>query len=208
MSTPLPRAHRADTLAYRLNGNCYLNITSRCTLRCAFCPKFNRHWSVRGIDLQLTRSPRVNEVLAAIDDVPLDREMVFCGLGEPTMNLPVLLAVARTLKRRGHRVRLNTDGLANLIHGRDVAAELAAVVDAVSVSLNAQNESLYIQHCRPKVQGAYNAVQSFSRLAKERGIDVTLTAIDGLPGVDIRACKAIADRIGVGFRRRELDVVG
>ena len=35
-----------------------------------------------------------------------------------------------------------------------------------------------------------------------------MTAIDGLPGVDISACQEIADEIGVTFRRRVLDKVG
>ena len=38
--------------------------------------------------------------------------------------------------------------------------------------------------------------------------EVTLTAIDGLPGVDIAACEKIARDLGVGFRRRVLGVVG
>ena len=38
--------------------------------------------------------------------------------------------------------------------------------------------------------------------------DVTATAIDGLPGVDIDACRELAAQRGVKFRRRVLDVVG
>jgi len=196
------------TLAYRLHGNCYLNITSHCTLRCAFCPKFNRSWTVQDFDLLLTREPDTTEVLAAVGDDAADREMVFCGLGEPTLNLPVLIEVSRVLKARGKRIRLNTDGLANLVHNRDVTAELAEVTDAVSISLNAQDEVTYDRHCRPKRAGAFAAVQDFARLAKSRGMAVTLTAINGLEGVDIDACERIAGTLGVDFRRRELDVVG
>ena len=46
------------------------------------------------------------------------------------------------------------------------------------------------------------------RCAREFVPEITLTAIDGLPGVDIAACREIADDLGVGFRRRALDVVG
>jgi TatD DNase family protein len=38
--------------------------------------------------------------------------------------------------------------------------------------------------------------------------EITLTAIDGLPGVDIAACEKIARDLGVGFRRRVLGNVG
>ena len=49
---------------------------------------------------------------------------------------------------------------------------------------------------------------SISCAAREFVPEITLTAIDGLPGVDIDACRKIADDLGVGFRRRVLDVVG
>ncbi len=195
-------------IAYRLHGNCYLNITSQCTLRCGFCPKYNRSWEVQSYDLRLQREPTVEEVLEAIGDPAEFREIVFCGLGEPTIRLADLLAIARVLKVQGARVRVNTDGLANLREGRDVTVELAEVVDSLSISMNAQNAAVYNEHTKPKLRGAFAAMLEFARLAHERGIEVTLTAIDGLEGVDIAACRQIAESIGVDFRRRELDVVG
>jgi hypothetical protein len=81
-------------------------------------------------------------------------------------------------------------------------------VDSVSISLNAQSEAVYERHTHPKIPGTFPAMLEFARLAKAHGIEVTLTAIDGLAGVDIDACHAIADRLGVAFRRRVLDQVG
>lgn len=195
-------------IAYPLHGNCYLNITSQCTLRCAFCPKYNRSWEVQSYDLRLHREPTVEEVLEAIGDPARYREIVFCGLGEPTVRLGALLAIARELKKQGSRIRVNTDGLANLREGRDVTPQLAEVVDSLSISMNAQDEETYIKHTRPKMDGAFASMLEFARLAHEHGIEVSLTAIDGLEGVDIDACEKIARSIGVGFRRRVLDVVG
>ena len=195
-------------IAYPLHGNCYLNITSECTLRCGFCPKYNRSWEVQSYDLRLHREPSAEEVLEAIGDPTQYKEVVFCGLGEPTVRFEVLMAIARGVKATGGRVRVNTDGLVNLREGRDVSGEMAEVVDALSISMNAQNEDVYIQHTRPKLEGAYAAMLEFSRLAGERGIEVSLTAIDGLEGVDVAACEAIASGLGVTFRRRVLDEVG
>lgn len=195
-------------IAYPLHGNCYLNITSQCTLRCAFCPKYNRSWEVQSYDLRLHREPTVEEVLEAIGDPGKYREIVFCGLGEPTVRLDALLAIARELKHQGARIRVNTDGLANLREGRDVTPEMAEVVDTLSISMNAQDEATYNKHTRPKLDGAFAAMLEFARLAQEHGMSVSLTAIDGLEGVDIAACEAIAESLGVGFRRRVLDVVG
>lgn len=196
-------------LAYELHGNLYLNITYHCTLRCAFCPKFQGSWEVQNYDLLLTREPDADEVLAAAGDPARYKEIVFCGLGEPTLRLDTLLAVAEKLKAQGARhIRLNTDGLANLVYGRDVTPELAQWVDSVSISLNAQDEATYNRHTRPKREGAFQGMLDFARAAKASGIAVTLTAINGLEGVDIAACEEIARQLGVTFRRRELDVVG
>lgn len=196
------------TLSYELHGNLYLNITWHCTLRCAFCPKFNGEWDIQGYDLRLRREPSSEELLEAIGDPTPYKEIVFCGLGEPTLRLDVLLTVAAAMKKAGKRVRVNTDGLANLVHDRDVTPDMARVVDAVSISLNAQDEATYVRHTRPKREGAFAAMLNFAAHARDAGMEVTLSAIDGLAGVDIPACERIARDLGVKFRRRVLDAVG
>ncbi len=199
----------AATIAYTLRGSRYLNITSRCTLRCAFCPKFNGSWEVKQYELRLRREPSVEAIIAAVGEEPARyREVVFCGLGEPTRRLDVMLEVAGWLRGKGARVRVNTDGLASLIHQRDVTPEFAGRVDAVSISMNAQDESLYNRHCRPRHAEAFSAMLAFSRQIQKHVPEVVMTAIDGLPGVNIAACRRLAAEIGATFRRRVLDVVG
>jgi TatD DNase family protein len=195
-------------VGYTLRGTRYLNVTNRCTLRCRFCPKFNGSWTVGDYDLRLRREPDADQLLAAAGEPPACSEIVFCGLGEPTLNLYTVLEVGAELRQRGVRVRLNTDGLANLVHGRDVTPDLEGCIDAVSISLNAQNDELYVRHCRPPMPGAFAATVDFAARTREFVPVVTLTAIDGLPGVDMAACQAIAEQAGVGFRRRELGKVG
>ncbi len=196
-------------IAYLLHGNCYLNVTSRCTLRCGFCPKFNQTWVIGGANLRLRKEPTVDEVLAAIGDPRGYDEIVFCGLGEPTLRLYEVIEIASILHQRGaHRVRLNTDGLASLVYGRDVTPDLEGSIDALSISLNAQNETVYNQHCRPSLAGSYGAMLEFADRVRDFVPDVTLTAIDGLEGVDIDACERIARDLGVKFRRRVLGGVG
>jgi TatD DNase family protein len=196
-----------DVLAYELHGNCYINLTNQCTLRCSFCPKFNKQWDVQGYDLKLTSQPTAVDILQAIGDPGRFQEVVFCGLGEPTMYLSVLLDVAEALHGQV-RVRLNTDGLGNLVQGMDIIPDLAGKVDALSISLNAQSEAVYNRHCRPPQTGTYPALLDFIESARKHFDDITLTAIDGLEGVDIDACRAIANSFGVKFRRRVLDQVG
>lgn len=190
--------------AYRIGERVYLNLTSRCTLRCRFCPKFHRTWTVEDAYLRLASAdePQAAAVVSAARFEGPCEEYVFCGLGEPTTRLSVLLDVASALRKDGVPVRLNTDGLANLLHGRDIVPQLTGLIDHVSISLNAQNESLYRRVCRPQLPGSFAAVLAFAERCRDCVPRVTLTAIDGLDGVDIEACAAIARQMGVEFRAR------
>lgn len=195
-------------ISYRIDNRLYLSITDRCTLECAFCPKTRGSFQVHDYDLTMDHRPDAQEIIASIDDPAAYDEVVFCGYGEPTLRLKVLLEVARHIKAHGGRVRVNTDGLANLVHKDNVLPELATCVDALSISLNAQDEATYERHCVPGLPGSYQALLKFLEEAPRHIPDVTATAIDGLDGVDIAACAALAQRLGVKFRRRELDKVG
>jgi TatD DNase family protein len=208
MSSEQPNQTPASVYAYALRENLYLNLTNRCTNRCAFCPKFDKQWEVRGYELRLRDEPTAAQLIDAVGDPAQYEEIVFCGLGEPTLRLDVLFEVADALHGRGARLRLNTDGLAGLVHGRDVTPELSGRIDALSVSLNAQDESTYDRHCRPGAKGAYPALLRFVARARAHVPDITVTAIDGLEGVDVEACEKIARELGVKFRRRVLDEVG
>ncbi len=197
-----------QTISYRIGDSLYLNITDRCTLECAFCPKTLGNTQVHEYDLKLNQRPKVNEIISSIDDVKKYKEIVFCGYGEPTLRLSTLLAVAKWIKDQGGRVRVNTDGLANLVNKKNILPQLKGLVDSLSVSMNAQNSKIYDLHCKPQLAGSYYAMLDFLKQAPLYVEDVTATAIDGLAGVDIKQCEAIADKFGVRFRRRVLDVVG
>lgn len=195
-------------LSYVIGDSLYLNITDRCTLECAFCPKTQGVLQVHEYDLTLDHRPSSQEIIAAIDNPAAYKEVVFCGYGEPTLRLKVLLEVAKYIKAHGGRVRVNTDGLANLANKRNVLPEMADCVDALSISLNAQNAEVYDRHCQPALAGSFEQMLEFVAEAPTYIADVTATAIDGLDGVDIEACRELAEARGVKFRRRVLDVVG
>ena len=196
------------TLAYEIRDSLYLNVTDRCTLACTFCPKTSGNRRVHEYDLTLLRLPSVNHVIDSIGDPTRYREVVFCGFGEPTLRLTLVLKVADYVKAENGRVRINTDGLANRLYKRNVLLEMAGRVDELSVSMNAQNKQVYDYHCRPAMPESFDAMLAFLDDAPRYIPTVTATAIDGLEGVDINACKKLAVERGVGFRRRVLDVVG
>jgi TatD family-associated radical SAM protein len=195
-------------VSYTIGDRLYLNITDRCTLGCRFCPKNNGSRRVHDYDLRLDHRPSKDEIVDAVGDPRAYEEVVFCGFGEPTLRLKVLLGVATEIRRRGGRVRVNTDGLASLANKRDTLPELGRCVDALSVSLNAQDARVYERHCRPALRGAWDHLLAFLERAPQWVPEVTATAIEGLEGVDIGACERLAGRLGVRFRRRVLDRVG
>jgi TatD family-associated radical SAM protein len=197
-----------QTIAYTIDDRRYLSITDRCTLACEFCPKTQGSMQVHNYDLSFNHRPDTDEIISAMGQVSDYSWIVFCGFGEPTLRLKTLLEVATHIKQEGGRVRLNTDGLANRVHKRNVLPEMAGCIDALSVSLNAQNESVYNRHCVPALENSWQSVLDFLQLAPANIADVTATAINGLEGVDIDACRQLAEERGVKFRQRELDTVG
>lgn len=201
-------AIQSPTLVYDIRNSRYLNITGRCTLRCTFCPKQQGSTEVHQYQLKLDASPKPEDLIPLLGQVGDFEEYVFCGYGEPTLNLETLLAVAKEIKARGGKVRVNTDGLGNLFHRRNILPELAQCVDALSVSLNAHNEALYQLHCQPKLKGSWQAVNEFIKMAPDYIASVQVSAIDGLEGVDIDACKSLVEQADCRFKHRTLDVVG
>ncbi len=199
-----PRAR----IAYVIRNSLYLNITNRCTNYCAFCAKF-RDYTVKGHYLKLEREPDFAEVLKAVGPEP-ERydEVVFCGFGEPLIRLDLVKKVGMHLKRRGCRIRIDTDGLANLVHGRNVLPELM-FVDCISVSLNAPDSETYQKLCKtPFGDRAYPAILWFLREAKKY-IPKVVASVVAVPGLDVEAARKVAEEeIGVAFRVREYNEVG
>jgi TatD DNase family protein len=194
-------------IAYRIRDSLYLNITNRCTNTCIFCAKFD-DFVVKGHELKLDHEPDAAELKKVIGDPTRYAEVVFCGYGEPLLRLELVIEMARWLKAQGIKIRINTDGQANLVHGRDILPELSGLVDAVSVSLNAPDQASYQKLCRSAfAEEGYQAVKDFLQRAKEYIPEVIASAVT-YPGVDIAACRQVAEQLGVEFRVREYQEVG
>ncbi len=189
-------------IAYPIRHNLYLNITNQCTNRCLFCRR-NNDYVVKGHYLKLDQEPSEEEILQAAGDVEAFDEVVFCGFGEPTMRLDTVKAVAKQLKARGVPIRLNTNGQGNLINGRDILPELRGLIDSISISLNAHNQTAYNKLCMPKLpKKAFTAVLEFTRKAKQAIGQVHVSAVD-FPGVNIVRCRKLAkEKLGVPLRVR------
>lgn len=193
-------------IAYKIRNSLYLNITNRCTNRCGFCVKFQKNY-VKGHNLKIEQEPSVQEIIDTVHNPSSYKEIVFCGLGEPFIRLDALKEVSRWIKRRGGRVRVNTNGHANLIHGRNILPELSGLVDSLSVSIDAHDQKTYDAVCSPSYKNAFKAVLDFIQEAKKYIPEVKVTVVN-IPEVDIDKCRALAQDLGVELRVREFDVVG
>ena len=196
----------AGEITYQIRDSLYLNITNRCTNRCSFCVKFHSDY-VKGHRLRLSHEPSEEELKKEIGDPAQYREIVFCGYGEPLHRLDTVKNVARWIQSQHGRVRINTNGHANLIHRRNIVPELKGLVDSISVSLDAQDKETYNRICSPAYPDAFDAVLAFIGDVREAVPEVQITVVD-MPGVDIAQCRKIAETLGVKFRVRALDVVG
>jgi TatD family-associated radical SAM protein len=195
-----------DTIYYEAHNNLYLNLTNRCSADCVFCIR-NFADGVYGYDLRLLKEPSTEEILEALEGLDLSkyREIVFTGLGEPTLRFDVVLAVTRWLKSRSLRVRLDTNGHAALINPKiDVIAELKkAGMDSVSVSLNAESEEKYNKLCRPANKNAYRAILEFVKGAIKAGIATRVTVVN-IPEIDVEKCRKVSENLGSEFHIRTL----
>lgn len=197
-------------IVYAIRDQLYVNVTNQCTLSCIFCPK-RRDWTVKGHQLRHGQEPTDAEITSALvgADPRAYREVVFCGLGEPTKRLSLITKLGITLRSRGIKTRLDTDGLASLRQGRDVSGELARAFDAVSVSLNAGDGATYARLCPSEFgEQAWEAALDFLRQAKGHFASVTASVVS-YPGLDVESVRRIAEEdIGVSFRVRKYNVVG
>ena len=200
------------TITYEYEGALYVNLTNKCNCNCEFCLRRGKaEGSIYTEDsLWLEREPTRQEALDSFlsRDIPTYREIVFCGYGEPTYRLDDLLWLVDELKERfGDKmppVRINTNGHANLIHGRDVCPQLQGRIDTLSISLNADNAAAYAAICLP-IQGevAYQAMLDFAQEAANYVPNVVFTIVDkDKTEEEIENCKRIAAERGVQLRIR------
>lgn len=197
------------TITYQVKNSIYVNLTNRCPCDCTFCLRHNGPGVYGSDSLWLEREPTLEEVVASLDacDFGRFREVVFCGYGEPTERLDVLLAAAGHLKSldASLRVRVNTNGLSDLINGRPTAALFAGKVDCISISLNTDDPEEYQSLCRPKFgEAAYPAMLEFAKESASSVPSVVMTVV-GEPVTSAekqQRCRAIAESLGATLRVR------
>ena len=170
------------TILYPAYGNLYVNLTNKCPCACTFCLRQTHEEIEQSGSLWLDREPTVEEVEKEFDKFPPDtyKDIVFCGFGEPTERLDDLLKVAEFAKKKfGKKIRINTNGLGSLIHGKDITPLLQGKIDTVSISLNTPNAEEYYKLTRNKFGiESFQAMLDFAKEATKYVPEVVMTTVE------------------------------
>lgn len=198
------------TISYEVGNNLYLNLTNQCPCACTFCIRNHADGAYGSDPLWLDHEPSAEEIFTDLNkrDMAKYSEVVFCGYGEPTCRLDAIIAVANELKSRPNCpvLRINTNGLGDLINDRSIAEELCSVIDIISVSLNAGTKDEYMKVTRPKFENAWEAMQKFTAdCVKTGNSEVVMSVVDVIPSEQIEASRILAESLGAKLRVREYD---
>ena len=194
-------------ILYKVHNGLYVNLTNKCSAACTFCLRQTMDHVGESHSLWLEREPTADEVKAEFEKWDLSQftEIVFCGFGEPTCALPVLLEVAAWLKTRTDLpIRVNTNGQGSLIAGRDISGELAQCVDTVSISLNDPDPAKYQALVRSRFgDAAFPGMLDFAKKCVAAGLHVVMTTVDTtITHEEEEQCRAICEKIGADYRIR------
>ena len=197
-------------ITYPVHTGLYLNLTNRCPCACNFCIRQKDEKFYVGDSLWLDHEPDSEEVIEALKAEDLDKynEFVFCGFGEPTEALDLLLQTAKFLKDKkpDTPVRINTNGLGNLINKKDITPLFEGIIDAVSISLNSSYAEVYEKNVNPIFkEKAHPAVIDFAREVKKYVPNVTMTIVSTtITHEDEEKCRNMCEQLGVKYKIRQI----
>lgn len=195
-------------IIYLFENTPYFNITNKCPCRCTFCIRNEKDAVGQAKALWHKSQPTFDEIKSAVDafDWTDVKKAVFCGYGEPTSELELLLKTAKYVKEKVPEIklRLNTNGLSDLINNRSTAKEICSVIDSVSVSLNEVTSEKYDEITRNIYPGkAFDAMLKFTADCVNEGCDVKMTVVDVISPDDIEKARALCEKTGASFRVRQ-----
>lgn len=195
-------------IVYTYGNQAYLNITNACPCRCTFCIRNNGDSVGEATTLWFdSHNPSIEEIKGEIDKFDFskyDNSIIICGYGEPTCAYENLIKSCKYLKSKGIKIRLNTNGLSDLINKRETTKEICEVIDSVSISLNAPTAEKYNKITKASFgEKAFDAMLKFAKECKAFGIPTKLTVVDVISSEDIDDCKKLCEEIGIPLRVRE-----
>ena len=195
-----------DSLA---NVHVYVNMTNRCPCACTFCLRQTKEMTESNT-LWLKQEPTVEEIVHEFQKYDLDdfAEVVFCGFGEPFERVDDMIQIAGILKlyRQDLPIRVNTNGLGNLIHKKDITPMIKGRIDTISISLNAPDAQEYYELTRSRFGiDSYQVMRDVAVRFKDYALHVVLSFVDIIGEEKIKKCQNICDELGVTLRVRPFE---
>lgn len=196
------------SVVYVFESKLYINLTNQCPNCCDFCLRQNSSGSLYANNLWYQGGePTKEEIWSQLQARDLHQylEIVFCGYGEPACRWDDMMWLCDKIRADGsHFIRINTNGLANLLTGRNAALELDGRVDAVSVSLNASTPEGYDRVCHSSFGlRALPAIIRFTATAVLNVPHVRMTVVSTMPKAEQEDCRKLAESVGADFVIRE-----
>lgn len=184
----------------------YINMTNRCSCSCTFCLRSLKEFDERN-SLWLKEEPSVEEVKAEFEkyDWSHVEELIFCGFGEPTMRLENVVTVGAWLKEKHPEIpiRLNTNGLSDLVFGKSTAELFHGIIDTISISLNSSDAEKYLAVTRNRFGlKSYDAMLEFAKKCQKYVPNVVMTVVDIIGKEEVDACQKVCDDNGLYLRVR------
>lgn len=194
------------TILYDYKESLYVNLTNKCPCSCVFCIRQETDHVGNSNSLWLNHEPTVDEVKNEFKKFDLNKydEIVFCGYGEPLVRINEVIEVAEYIKSISNiKIRVNTNGLADLIHNKKTAELLKNDIDAISISLNAPNKIKYNEVTRPKFgEESFDALLNFAEDCKKYIKEVNFSVVDEISEEEIEQSKELAKKMNIPLRVR------
>ena len=194
------------TILYDYEDSLYINLTNKCPCACVFCIRKETDYVGNSDSLWLDHEPTVEEVKKEFKNFDLNKyeEIVFCGYGEPLVRINEVVEVAKYIRSISNiKIRVNTNGLSDLIHNKKTAQMLKDNIDAVSISLNAPNKVKYNEVTKPKFgEKSYEALLDFATDCKKYIKEVNFSVVDEINEKEIQESKELAESMNIPLRVR------
>lgn len=194
-------------ILYVIDNILYVNITNKCPCNCTFCIRREGDSVGHSGSLWLEKEPSLSEIINEFkkEDLSKYSEVVFCGYGEPLMRLYDVIEVCKYIRSVSNiKIRINTNGLSDLIHEKSTAPMLKGIVDSISISLNAPSKEEYNEITRP-IFGikSFDSLLNFAKESKENIEEVQFSVVDVISEEQIKRCEHISKEIGIPLRVRK-----
>jgi len=194
------------TILYDYKESLYVNITNKCPCSCVFCIRKETDHVGNSDSLWLDHEPTVEEVKNEFKKFNLENydEIVFCGYGEPLVRINEVIEIAKYIRGISDlKIRINTNGLSDLIHNKKTAILLKDKIDSVSISLNAPNKIRYNEVTKPKFgEKSFDALLNFAEDCKEYIEEVNFSVVDEINNDEIEEAQKLADKMNIVLRVR------